>query len=121
MGTAEYKMAARAALHTALANAASYTHASQTTPTPEQLEVGLNLTVRWHNKMRISGERTNDDAGIIEGINRLVFNAAELEALDLDPVRLAVVEVPSLGKRFRLDAREESDGPLNVYWSVIEL
>ncbi|HLP70323.1 MAG TPA: hypothetical protein VK181_22685 [Rhizobium sp.] len=123
MGTAEYKMEARAALHEALANPAVYTRSAVTVPSQEQLDAGLALTVRWHNRnrTRILGERTNDDAGIVEGINRLVFNTDELDALGLVPERNAVVEVPGLGKSFRLDYREESDGPLNVYWSVIEL
>lgn len=121
MGTAEYKVEARSALHAALANPAVYTRNALTVPSQEQLDAGLALTVRWHNRSRIIGERTSDDAGIVEGINRLVFNSDELDALGLVPERNATVEVPSLGKRFRLDYREDSDGPLNVYWSVIEL
>ena len=121
MGTAEYKMEARSALHAALANSAVYTRNTLTVPSQEQLDAGLALTVRWHNRNRIIGERTSDDAGIVEGINRLVFNSDELDALELVPERNAIVEVPGLGKRFRLDYREEPDGPLNVYWSVIEL
>jgi hypothetical protein len=121
MGTAELKSQLRPALHAALANAATYTLGGSTFPTEEQTEAGLSLTVRWHNKIKITGERTQDDVGVIEGINRLVFSQDELDALELTLARLAVVEVAGLGKRFRLDFAEEGDGPHNVYWSVIEL
>jgi len=121
MGTAEYKTQAREALHAALANSASYTFGGNTFPTPEQLDAGLNLTARWHNKLKIIGERSQDDVGVIEGINRLVFTQPELDALGLTLARNALVAVAGLGKTFRLDYAEEGDGPLNVYWSVIEL
>lgn len=121
MGTAEYKSQMRPALHDALANSATYTFGGNTYPTPEQTEAGLSLTVRWHNKLKIIGERTQDDVGVIEGINRLVFSADQLATLGLSLDRLGVVEVADLGKRWRLDYAEEPDGPHNVYWSVIEL
>lgn len=118
----ELKTQARAALHGAMAEPASYSFGGgDPVPTPEQIEAGLNLTVRWHNKMRIQGERDSSDVGIIEGINRLVFNTDNLAALDLTLERLGVVTIPGYGKSFRLDQHDEPDGPLNDYWSVIEL
>lgn len=119
----EYKAQAREALHEALSEPASYTApgAAEAVPTPEQLEAGLSLTVRWHNKLKIVGERGQDDVGVIEGINRLVFNADQLDALGLVLAQRGVVECPGLGKSWRLNYPEESDGPLNRYWSVIEL
>jgi hypothetical protein len=119
-----YKTLARAALHDAMAEPASYsddTPGAITYPTPEQTEAGLSLTVRWHNKMRIVGERSQDDAGIIEGINRLVFQKPQLEALGITLKRVGVVTIPGLEKAFRLEYHEESDGPLNDYWTVVEL
>jgi hypothetical protein len=71
----EIKAQARAALHSAMAEPASYSFSGDTYPTVEQIEAGLSLTVRWHNKMRIQGERDSSDVGILEGINRLVFNS----------------------------------------------
>jgi len=121
MGTAEFKSQMRPTLHAAMANPATYTFGGSTFPTAEQSEAGLSLTVRWHNKLKIIGERGQDDVGVIEGINRLVFSAPELEALGLTLDRLGIVEVAGLGKRWRLDYAEEPDGPHNVYWSVIEL
>lgn len=119
----EYKTLAREALHGALSEPASYTApgAAEAVPTAEQLEAGLSLSIRWHNKLKIVGERSQDDVGVIEGINRLVFNSEQLDALGLVLAQRGVVEAPGLNKRWRLDYPEEGDGPLNVYWSVIEL
>ena len=100
---------------------ASVTLGGTAYPTAEQIAAGLTLTVRWHNRKMILGERTADDMGIVEGINRLVFNTDQLAALGIELERNAEVEVPGYGKTFRLDAHEEPDGPLNDYWSVIEL
>lgn len=124
MGLSALKMQARAALHGAMAEPATYAApgiGGAVSPTPEQTEAGLSLTVRWHNKMKIAGERDSSDVGILEGINRLVFNTDELTALGLTLVRLGEVSVPGYQKRFRLDQHEEPDGPLNDYWSVVEL
>jgi hypothetical protein len=124
MGLSAIKTQARAALHGAMAEPATYTApgvGGATYPTPEQIDAGLSLTVRWHNKMKITGERDSSDVGILEGINRLVFNTENLDALGLTMARLGIIEIPGYGKRFRLDAHEEPDGPLNDYWSVVEL
>lgn len=122
MGTAALKVSSRQSLHAAMANPATYQRGGDPVyPTAEQTEAGLKLTVRWHNKMRIVGERSSDDAGVLEGVNRLVFNLPELEALGLTLEKHGIVEIPDLNKRLRLDYHEEADGPINDYWSVIEL
>jgi hypothetical protein len=121
----EYKTLARAALHPVMSDPASYTapqgQGGAVTPTEEQIEAGLSLLVRWHNKMKIIGENTQADAGILEGVNRLVFQQPNLDELGLTLAKNGIVEMPGLSKVFRLDHHEEGDGPLNVYWSVIEL
>ena len=114
-------MQARQALHGAMAEPASYSFGGVTYPTPEQIEAGLSLTVRWHTKMKIVGERDASDVGFLEGVNRLIFTQPELDALGLTLTRLGEVTIPGYDKVLRLDHTEESDGPLNVYWSVIEL
>jgi hypothetical protein len=124
MSLSEIKAQARQSLHSGMAEPASYTApgvGGETYPTPEQIEDGLGLTVRWHNKMRVIGERDSTDTGIIEGINRLVFNTEELTALGIALERLGVVTIPGYGKSLRLDYHEDDDGPLNDYWSVVEL
>jgi hypothetical protein len=117
----EIKAQARAALHGAMAESASYSFNGETFPTDEQIAAGLSLTVRWHNKMKIQGERDSSDVGVLEGINRLVFNIDNLAELGLTMQRLGTVTIPGYGKSFRLDYHEEPDGPLNDYWSVVEL
>jgi hypothetical protein len=120
-----YKTQARTALHEAMSEPASYTAPQNAggavTPTPEQIEAGLSLTVRWHHKLKIVGENVQADAGIIEGVNRLVFQQPNLDELGLTLAKHGVVTIPGFSKQLRLDYHEESDGPLNVYWSVIEL
>jgi hypothetical protein len=118
------KAQARAALHDAMSEPASYTApgvGGAVTPSPEQIEAGLSLKVRWHNKQRIVGENTQADAGIIEGINRLVFQQPNLDELGLTLAKHGVITIPGYSKQLRLDYPEEPDGPLNRYWSVIEL
>jgi hypothetical protein len=121
MPLSDLKMQARAALHGAMSEPASVTLGGVTYPTVDQIAAGLSLTVRWHNRMTIQGERSADDIGIVEGINKIVFNVDQLAALGLVLERNATVDVPGYGKSFQLDAHEEPDGPLNDYWSVIEL
>lgn len=121
MPLSDIKATARAALHGAMSEPASVTLGGVTYPTADQIAAGLSLTVRWHNRMHIVGERESSDMGIVEGVNRLVFNTDQLTALGLVLARNATVDVPGYGKTFRLDVHEEPDGPLNDYWSVIEL
>jgi hypothetical protein len=121
MPLSELKTQARQALHGAMAEPASYSFDGDTFPTPEQTAAGLGLTVRWHTKMRIVGERDSSDTGILEGINRLVFSTAELDALGLTLARTGVISIPGYDKELQLDHHEDSDGPLNDYWGVIEL
>lgn len=121
MPLSEIKSQARQALHGAMGEPVTYSFGGVTYPTADQIEAGLSLTARWHNKMRIQGERDSSDVGILEGINRLVFNTDQLDVLGLTLTRLGTVDVPGYGKSFRLDQHEEPDGPFNDYWSVIEL
>ncbi len=124
MSLSEIKAQARQALHGAMAEPASYLApgvGGATYPSEEDIESGLSLTVRWHTKMKIVGERDSTDVGFLEGVNRLVFSQADLDALGLTLERKGVVTIPGYEKSLRLDHLEESDGPLNVYWSVIEL
>lgn len=124
MSLSEIKAQARTALHGAMAEPASYLApgvGGETYPSVEQIEAGLSLTVRWHTKMKITGERDSSDVGLLEGVNRLIFSDDNLAALGLTLTRLGVITIPGYSKSLRLDHPEESDGPLNVYWSVIEL
>lgn len=115
------KAQARAALHAAMAEPVSYSRGGLTYPTADQTLAGLSLTARWHTKVQVSGERFKEDTAFLEGVNKLVFNTDELAALGLTLQRGGHVDFPGYGKSFRLDQPEEPDGPLNEYWSVIEL
>lgn len=119
----EVKASARQAIHDALGEPASYLdkNLGVAVPTEEQRAAGLRLTIRWHNKLKILGERNSADAGIIEGINRIVFNKPQLDALGITPIRLGILDVPGMGMKFRLEYHEEADGPINDYWTVVQL
>ena len=117
----EIKSQARQALHSAMAEPATYSDGITEYPTAEQTAAGLSLTVRWHTKQKIVGERINNDVAILEGINRLVFSSEELVALGLTLQRGGIVTIPGYFKSFQLDMEEDSDGPINVYWSVVEI
>jgi len=77
----------------------------------------LGITARWHNRKGFAG-LGNDTADIFEGVERLVFNAEQLEELGVVLERNAVVEFPGYGSSFRLDIEEETDGPVLSYWTV---
>lgn len=92
---------------------------AQEVPSPEQAAAGLGLSVRWHNKLaRAGNEQGGYDAEIIEGIERLVFNQDQLDALGLTLESRGVISIPGYGLQVRLEALEPADGPLNVYWVV---
>ncbi len=119
------KRQARQALHGLAGVAVTYTPPG-VSPTP------VVLTARWHNKTaRPVGDLDSGGyAEIIAGIDRLVFNQANLDApLQPDGSTAAAVRLKRTGQvrfddydiTFSLDVLEPSDGPLNVYWSVVRL
>lgn len=90
---------------------------------------GSGLTVRYHNKIDTTGGLNGEYAEIIEGIDRLVFNDANVaevsQALQdngqapLALVAGAVVTIPSYkGLSFKLDTPEPPDGPSETVWVV---
>lgn len=128
-GIAQIKAKSRHALHKRMAVSAFYEdHAL-----PEPVE----LTARWHTKLSLAGKAEDGfDATIVEGINRLVFQSVELTSAgraerDLAPLPDGVdsfelqkggkVTLPDIGLSFELDHEEEPDGPLNIYWGVVQL
>lgn len=107
---AALKASSRQSLHTALAVAAVYED-SETSPTP--------ITVRSHNKMVRAGAL---DGGfgveVFEGLDRLIFNDPELTSKGIILYHGGYVTIPQYGLRYSLEAQEQSDGPLNIYWTV---
>lgn len=91
-------------------------------------EGSWNATARLHNKMAIGGDiESQGYAGIIEGINRVIFNREELNALDeglgVIPARGDRVTFPDhngsgMDVTVELDARDPYDGPIDEKWTV---
>lgn len=130
-GVAQHKTKARRALHQRAAVSAFYQD--------NTLDAPVEVIARWHTKLSMAGKGEDGfDAQIIEGVNRLVFQGSELtsegraasnpplpplpDGLDeLELVRGGTVTIPDLGDLvFTLDHREEPDGPLNIYWGVVQ-
>lgn len=107
---AALKASSRQALHECLAVAAFYED-SETPPT--------GITVRAHNKMVRAGAL---DGGfgveVFEGLDRLIFNAPEIISKNIVLFHGGYVTIPQYGLRYSLEAQEQSDGPVNIYWTV---
>ncbi|WP_288959822.1 hypothetical protein [uncultured Sulfitobacter sp.] len=91
-----------------------------TYPTAAQIAEGLEFTVRWHNRMTVRGELDQDYAGIIEGIDRLIFLDSQLAALEVTPDRGWTVRIPGYEKAYTLDYKEAKDGPAETKWTVTD-
>lgn len=90
---------------------------------PEDDAEPRDVRVRWHNKMQPALGIERGGAGIVEGIERLIFNGEQLAApLDGgEPIileRNGVVTIPGYNLVCTLDNEGVPDGPVNVYWSV---
>ena len=117
MGLSAIKTEQRLALHAELGEPCSYARGATEAPTPEQLEAGLRLTARFHNKIKLhAGD--NDGVSVLEGIEKLVFNQTQLDTLGLELVHGARIEFPGYGLAVFLDQEMDPDGPENVYWTV---
>jgi hypothetical protein len=108
----------RRAVHNCLAVKAVYEPAGSTDAVP--------VNVRWANKLQRAGSLDSGfDAEIIEGIDRLIFSAEELETAKAgSPLELesgGVVTLIKAGAKFRLDEMQPSDGEINVYWLVVRI
>lgn len=113
-----HKLAARQRVHDTLAVRCVYR-------SKDGLVTNDKVTVRWHNKLSRNGSADDGfDATVIEGIDRIVFNASNLVAAGISPDNLKrgdTVTVAAAGlsdQVFTLEAREKSDGPASIYWSV---
>lgn len=111
---AKYKRQARQTLHGVMAVPAFYQDCD-TAATDEP-----NVTVRWHNKLVTNGASQDGfDAQIIEGVNRLVFQEAEIALAGITLRRGGTVLIPDYDNAmFKLDTQAPQDGPENIYWNV---
>lgn len=124
---AKAKQAARRAVHTTLGVRAFYQDASMSS--------AIEIRARWHNKIDRMGDLDNQSyAELIQGIDRVIFEAAEARTYMLK--RGGVVTFPDYGAglgvglgsplggedigppAFVLQHMEPSDGPFTEVWSV---
>lgn len=109
------KALARRTVHTYLSVGASYAHPTLAEP--------VELRVRWHNKIARYGDLEDGGyAEIVEGINRLIFDAAELDEKGVVPAKGALVTLtdPEFNNAVLvLDTAEPRVGPIEVIWGVV--
>lgn len=119
---AETKRAARQALHGLASIAVSYSDDTLSEP--------VVVTVRYHNKLSrpIDGGFESDGlAQILASVDRLVFSESNLAAapqpdgstVAVELRHRGVITIPQYNLAFSLDTLEPSDGPENVYWTVV--
>lgn len=114
---AALKASTRRIVHDTLATAALYDHAS--------LAVSVGLRVRWHNKIARFGDIENVGySEIIEGINRVIFDKAELDekGVVLERGGQITLTAPEYnGAVLVLDTMEPEIGPVQQIWLVAKL
>lgn len=77
------------------------------------------LSARWHNKLVRQGDLGGEYTDVLEGLDRIVLNQDQLDALEIEPKRGDIITFPGYqDQQFELDQPEPGDGPLNVYWHV---
>lgn len=110
----EWKSLVRQALHECLAVPARYQD--------DSLDMPVDVTVRWHTKVDRFGDLENGGyAEVIEGINRLIFNRAQLDELGIKPCRGGEVTILATGYEnvtLVLVTMEPYDGPVEEVWNV---
>lgn len=117
MGLSAIKNEARLALHAEMGEPCSYTYGAEVVPTEEQALAGLTLTARFHTKAKLHmGD--GDGLSVMEPIEKVIFNATELEALSLVLEQNAEIHFPGYELTVMLDQPLDGDGPQNVYWTV---
>jgi redox-sensitive bicupin YhaK (pirin superfamily) len=114
MDFAALKAQVRQTVHDTMSVPAVYSH-------PD--EVGeYALRVRWHNKQALVGDLIDSGyAQTIEGVNRVIFNRAELDekgAVLRSGGVLRVVAPQFHGASLILSSQEPVAGPVEVIWIV---
>lgn len=101
--------AARRAVHSTMGVSAFY----------EDSQSGrVGLRVRWHNRIAIQGDLVEAGyANIIDGVNRVVFDKAELDEKGVILSRGGEVTMGD-GTVLILDHQEPVVGPIEIIWGV---
>jgi hypothetical protein len=87
----------------------------------EFMDAPVNLYVRWHNRI-IPAETINNTSEIISGVERLIFDEAELAEKEVALRRGGIVIIPQYdAMELQLEFEEPNDGPVTTAWSVSAL
>jgi len=80
----------------------------------------VDLAVNWHSRFGLPvGDLAGSDySGVLETIDRLVFDRAELIEKGLTLRRGGRVTLTDYGYSFTLDVREPNSGPVREIWTV---
>ena len=80
----------------------------------------VELAVNWHSRFGLPvGDLAGSDySGVLETIDRLVFDRAELTEKGLSLRRGGRVALTDYGYGFTLDVREPNSGPVREIWTV---
>jgi hypothetical protein len=105
-------MKAQREIHAAFSISASYTDSTVTEP--------VALDVRWHSRfgLPVGDIGGGDYAGVLETIDRLIFNRAQLTAAGIRLRRTGQVYLSQYDYTFSLDVREPNTGPVVEIWTV---
>jgi len=115
----DIKAAQRQALHALAGEPCLYRpdRSEPAIPSAEQSAGGLVLTVRFKTKQRVANSEY-DGVSILEGVESLIFQDAQLAALAIELTSGDRIEIPGYDLAFELDQPLDRDGPMNVYWTV---
>lgn len=102
---------ARRDVHTALAVRCLYTP-----PYAAPGVLPVELTARLHTRIVTGGAQSPGFAEVIEGVNRAIFQTAELEAAGVVLKKNGQVEFPDYTLVFQLDILSASDGSDEQKW-----
>lgn len=118
MSLSDIKRRARTQLHSRFGEPCTYTAPDgAVVPSAEQIAAGLGLSVRFATKLK-QFEPETDAVTIIEGVERVIFNQDQLDALGLVPDHAGQLFIPGFELTLDLDQEMDRDGPLNRYWTV---
>jgi len=114
----DIKRRARQQLHKRFGEPCTYTAPDGAVfPSEEQTEAGLVLSIRFATKLKTFQPDT-DSVMLIEGVERVIFNQDQLDALALTPEHAGRVDAPGYELSLDLDQEMDPDGPINRYWTV---
>lgn len=114
----DIKRRARSQLHSKFGEPCTYTAPNGAVfPSAEQAEAGLTLAVRFATKLKVFQPEA-DAVSILEGVERVIFNQDQLDALGLVPAHAGRIDAPGYELQLDLDQQMDPDGPLNRYWTV---